>query len=69
MDTGAYDVLVLGTGAAGCAAALRAADAGAQVLLVTKSVATAGVEHRLRAGRHHRPRPAGFPGTAGAGHL
>lgn len=31
-----YDVLVLGTGAGGCAAALRAADLGARVLLVTK---------------------------------
>lgn len=36
MGSEAYDVLVLGTGAAGCAAALRAADAGARVLLVTK---------------------------------
>lgn len=34
MDT--YDLLVLGTGAAGCSAALRAADLGARVLLVTK---------------------------------
>ena len=32
-----YDVLVLGTGAAGCSAALRAADLGARVLLVTKA--------------------------------
>jgi len=31
-----YDVLVLGSGAAGCAAALTAADEGARVLLVTK---------------------------------
>lgn len=31
-----YDVLVLGTGAAGSAAALKAADLGARVLLVTK---------------------------------
>jgi len=31
-----YDILILGTGAAGCAAALTAADAGARVLLVTK---------------------------------
>lgn len=31
-----YDVMVLGTGAAGCAAALTAADQGARVLLSTK---------------------------------
>ncbi|MHB0939519.1 MAG: L-aspartate oxidase [Armatimonadota bacterium] len=31
-----YDVLVIGTGAGGCAAALTAADAGARVLLITK---------------------------------
>ena len=31
-----YDLLVLGTGAAGCSAALRAADLGARVLMVTK---------------------------------
>ncbi len=32
-----YDVLVIGTGSAGCAAALAAADAGARVVLVAKS--------------------------------
>ncbi len=36
MDSDIFDVLVLGTGAAGCAAALKAADHGARVLLVTK---------------------------------
>ncbi|HEX2949629.1 MAG TPA: FAD-dependent oxidoreductase, partial [Armatimonadota bacterium] len=36
MSLDTYDVLVLGTGAAGCSAALRAADLGARVLLVTK---------------------------------
>ncbi len=36
MDFPIYDVLVLGVGAGGCAAALRAADLGARVLLVTK---------------------------------
>lgn len=36
MSLNIYDVLVIGTGAGGCAAALAAADAGARVLLVTK---------------------------------
>ncbi len=36
MDSPIYDVLILGTGAAGCAAALQAADLGARVLLVCK---------------------------------
>jgi len=36
MDDTVYDVLIIGTGGAGCAAALAAADAGARVLLVTK---------------------------------
>ena len=36
MNFDAYDLLVLGTGAGGCAAALRAADLGARVLLVGK---------------------------------
>ncbi len=36
MDFPVYDVLILGVGAGGCAAALRAADLGARVLLVTK---------------------------------
>jgi len=36
MNIPVYDVLILGVGAGGCAAALRAADAGAHVLLVTK---------------------------------
>jgi len=36
MSLNIYDVLVIGTGAAGCGAALTAADAGARVLLVTK---------------------------------
>jgi len=36
MSLNIYDVLVIGTGAGGCGAALTAADAGARVLLVTK---------------------------------
>lgn len=36
MNLNIFDVLVIGTGAGGCAAALMAADAGARVLLVTK---------------------------------
>ncbi|MHB9132023.1 MAG: L-aspartate oxidase [Armatimonadota bacterium] len=36
-DEAIYDVLILGTGAAGCTAAITAADAGARVLLVTKN--------------------------------
>jgi len=36
MDLPVFDVLVLGVGAGGCTAALRAADLGAKVLLVTK---------------------------------
>jgi L-aspartate oxidase len=37
MTTAVYDVLVIGCGAAGCAAAIAAADRGARVLLVTKA--------------------------------
>jgi L-aspartate oxidase len=36
MSLNIYDILVIGTGAAGCSAALMAADAGARVLLVTR---------------------------------
>ncbi len=37
MELDHFDVLVLGSGGAGCTAALAAADAGARVLMVTKS--------------------------------
>ena len=54
------DVLVLGTGVAGCAAALAAARDGASVTIVTRADQAAGVQHLLRAGRHRR---AGRPAT------
>ena len=38
----AYDVIVIGGGGAGLSAAIEAADAGAQVLLLEKNVATGG---------------------------
>ena len=41
-EAGAYDVIVIGGGGAGLSAAIEAADAGAQVLLLEKNVATGG---------------------------
>ena len=42
-DGGKYDVIVVGGGAAGCAAAIRAARDGASVLLIEASGALGGM--------------------------
>ena len=62
------DVLVLGTGVAGCAAALAAARGGASVTIVTRADAGPGVQHLLRAGRHRRAPPGRHAGAAGRRH-
>ena len=47
------DVLILGCGIAGGTAALELADAGLDVVIVTRADEAGGVEHLLGAGRHH----------------
>jgi len=62
------DVLVVGAGVAGCTAALRAADLGAEVLLVMKDnlgesntkYAQGGIIGCNRIVRHHKVERTGF---------
>ena len=41
------DLLIIGSGIAGCAAALAAADAGLEVMLITRAPEAAGEEDGL----------------------